>query len=189
MKRLVWLPVAGFLLIAGAAVATASNQIFTVVPAEVPAATPAAEEDTGMRFRAGDLVEEVLADLIEQNVLTQEQSDAFVAALEAALDERRAEAEARMEQMRETWDQVRGFLEDGAITQQEMDTLPEDNPLREAFTSIAEDGEVTLDELRQLGPALGGPGLGGPGFGGRGHHGHGPDRMHETAPNELDSDT
>jgi hypothetical protein len=172
MKRLIWLPLAGFLLIAGAAVAAAGSQLVSVTPAAVPAAT----DDTGnpdagaIELRAGDLLEEVLADLVGQNVISQDQSDAIVAALESAFDERGADAEARLEEMRQTWEQVQGFMEDGVITQSEVDTLPVENPLRKAFDSIAEDGQVTLDQLRELGPGFGGPGLGGPGHGRGGMH-------------------
>ena len=159
MKRLIWLPVAGFLLIAGAAVAAAAPSIVSVLPT-------AGAVDDAVGLRAGDLLEEVLADLVDQGVITQEQSDAIVGALEAKVDERRAEAEARREEMRQTWEQVQGFLEDGVITQDEINQLPEDSPLREAFNSIAEDGQITADQLRELGP------WGGHRFGPR--HGDGP---------------
>ena len=180
MKRLVWLPVAGFLLIAGAAVAAAGSQLVSITPAAAPAASDgtATSESGATEFRAGDLLGEVLADLVGQGVITQDQSDAIAAALESALDERRAEAEARLEEMRRTWEQVQGFMEDGVITQEEVDTLPSDNPLRDAFDSIAENGQVTLEQLGQLGPGFG-PGPGGPGFGGPGRGG-----MHFDGPND-----
>ena len=170
MKRLIWLPVAGFLLIAGAAVAAAGSQLVSVTPASTPTSEESMTFELGtIKLHPADLAEEVLSDLVGQNVITQDQSDAIVAALEAAFDERRADAEARMEEMRQTWEQVEGFMEDGAITQDEVDTLSDDNPLRQAFDSIAEDGQITLEQLRELGPGLGGPGFGGPGFSVPGH--------------------
>ncbi len=51
-------------------------------------------EPGAIKVHAGDLVEEVLADLVGQSVITQDQSDAIVAALEAVFEERHAEAEA-----------------------------------------------------------------------------------------------
>ncbi len=162
MKRLIWLPVAGFLLIAGATVAAAGSQLVTITPASAPSAADATAvpEAAAIDLRAGDLIDGVLTDLVGQGVISQDQSDAIVAALESAADERRADAEARFEDMRQTWEQVKGFMDDGVITQAEMDTLPADNPLRAAFDSIAENGQVTLDQLRELGPGLGGPGHG-----------------------------
>ena len=160
MKRLIWLPVAGFLLIAGAAVAAAAPSIVSV------AAPSTAASDEAIGLRAGGILEEVLADLVDEGVITQEQSDAIVAALETKAEERRAEAEARREELRQTWEQIQGFLEDGVITQDEINQLPEDSPLRDAFNSIAEDGQITVEQLRELGP------WGGHRFGPR--HGDGP---------------
>jgi hypothetical protein len=60
------------------------------------------------------------------------------------------------------------------ITQDEIDQLPADSPLRQAFDSIAKNGQITLDQLKQL-PGFGfgfGRGMG-PGFG-PGHFGSGP---------------
>jgi hypothetical protein len=112
-------------------------------------------------------------------VITQAQSDAIVGALESAFEERQAEAEARMEEMRRTWEQVQGFMDDGVISQDEVDTLPEGNALRDAFNSIAENGQITIEQLRELGP-----GLAGPGFGVRGEgHGRGEMRFRVDGPN------
>ncbi len=54
-------------------------------------------------------------------------------------------------------EQLRTFLEDGVISQQEFDQLPEDSRLRQ-LTTLMDDGQITSDELRGL-------------FGGRGGHG------------------
>jgi hypothetical protein len=181
MKRLIWLPIAGFLLVAGAAVAAAAAPTITNTansilnsPASTtsPDATPGPEEETdeqtddginslwgkGIREGANDVLESVLADLVAQGVITQEQSDAIVEAIGVEIDERKAEFEAMREEMKETWELIRTFLEDGVITQEEVNQLPEDSPFRQVFDSIAQDGEVSLEELRQLGPNFGGPG-------------------------------
>ncbi len=188
MRRLFWLPLAGFLLIAGATVAAAAPSIANTASTLFNAAPPPAglEVTTGTITVAGEdlehgpgaLVEDVLADLVAQDVITQAQSDAITEALQTRVDERRAEMQARAEEMRATWEQIQGFLEDDVITQDEIAQLPADSPLRQAFESIAEDGQITLEQLRQLGPRAGfgfghieaGPGFGGPG---RGHHGPG----------------
>ena len=177
MKRLIWLPVAGFLLVAGAAVAVAAPQIQTTASSifnatsttPAPDATPAPtdEEDGddseggkttdgkhGFRHAVGDMLDEVLADLVSQGVITQAQADAIVAALEDAADQQRADIEAEMDELMQNMEQIQGFLEDGVITQEEVDQLPADSALRELFNSIAQDGEINLDELSELGPGL-----------------------------------
>jgi polyhydroxyalkanoate synthesis regulator phasin len=189
MKRLIWLPVAGFLLVAGAAVAAASPGVLDKAAAVVSLAqddgsdTGAAEPSTstgGLRLHVerDGLLDEVLADLVTSGVITQDQSDAITDALTARVDERQAEAEAQRQKMEEMWTQIQGFLEDGVITADEIAQLPADNPFSN-ISSILEDGQVTLEELQSVGhfglggpggAVFGGPGLGGPGFGGR-HHG------------------
>jgi hypothetical protein len=187
MRRIIWLPIAGFLLIAGATVAVAAPglardaaQLFngTLAPAASPdpsaAPTPTTEKDP--------LLSQVLADLVTQGVITQDQSDAITKALQAKVDEQRAQAEQRRQEMQQEWQQIQGFLQDGVITQDEIDQLPADSALRQAFDSIAKNGQVTLDQLRQLGPGFGawgpGPGGFGPGFGpGRDHMMGGPGGM------------
>jgi polyhydroxyalkanoate synthesis regulator phasin len=182
MKRLIWLPVAGFLLIAGATVAAAAPSIVSVLP------STSGTVDDAVGLRVGGLLEEVLADLVNDGVINQEQSDAIVDALEAKVEERRAEAETRREEMRQAWEQIQGFLEDEVITQDEINQLPEDSPLRDAFNSIAEDGQITLEQLRELRP------WGGHGFGpGRGHGPRvlidGPNFWFDSSDSESDSES
>ena len=197
MKRLIWLPVAGFLLVAGAAVAVAAPQIQTTAssifdastPTTSPDATPAptdepdGDESAGGKSNGGmhgfphavdGMLDEVLADLVSQGVITQAQADAIVAALEDAAEQQRADIEAEMDEMMRSMEQIQGFLEDGVITQAEVDQLPADSALRELFNSIAQDGEINLEELSELGPDLlrGLPGL--PGFGPEVHEFRGP---------------
>jgi hypothetical protein len=178
MKRLIWLPVAGFLLVAGAAVAAASPGVLDKAAAVVSLAqddgtdTETSPSTGGLRVHVdGDgILTEVLADLVTSGVITQDQSDSITEALTTRVEERRAEAEAQRQQMEEMWTQVQGFLEDGVITADEIAQLPADNPFSN-IENILEDGQITLEELQSVGHfGLGGPG--GPGFGGRGH-GHG----------------
>jgi hypothetical protein len=162
MKRLIWLPLAGFLLIAGAAVAAAAPTVMESARGLLAPAVDDSDIDaTHVRFGPGELLEQVLAGLVADGTITQAQSDAITTGLQAAADEKMAEMEARRTL-------IAGFVEDGVITQEEIDQLPADDPLRAAWNSIANDGQVSLDQLRDLGPGFG------PGFGpgGRGH-GHG----------------
>ena len=162
MKRLIWLPVAGFLLIAGAAVAAAAPSLVDQARGLVSSnlqdeggtITVTSEAHPGQ-----DLLAEVLADLVSNGTITQAQSDAITQGLTDKAEEKRAEMEARMQLMQD-------IVEDGVITQAEIDQLPADDPLRVAFDSIAQDGQLNIDQLR---------GLGGPGFGfgfGHGPGGH-----------------
>lgn len=165
MKRLIWLPLAGFLLIAGAAVAAAAPSLVDQARGLVGAGV---QDDSGtitvgnadLAHPGRDLLADVLADLVSNNTITQAQSDAITQALADKVDAVKADMEARRTL-------IEGFVEDGVITQDEIDQLPADDPLRVAFDSIANDGQVTLDQLRGLGPGFG------PGFG-PGHHGRGP---------------
>jgi hypothetical protein len=179
MKRLIWLPIAGFLLVAGAAVAAAAPTITTVaqstlsslVDSDSDVEPTAGELKLGLAHGA-DLLDQVLADLVEAGTITQAQADAITDAMADELQSRRAAVQEEME----LW---QGFIEDGVITQDEVDQLPEDSPFREVFTSIAEDGQVDLDQLRELRPGFG-PGRG---------HGHGPLwRMDVPAP-DMDTET
>jgi len=180
MKRLIWLPVAGFLLVAGAAVAvaapeitsTASSLFNSTMATPGPDATLAPVDDEtdesdnsdgtkdgnhrgGMRAALGGLLDEVLADLVSEGVITQQQSDAILAALTTAAEEQRTDMQAELDEMRRSWEQIQGFLEDGVITQEEVNQLPVDSGLRELFDSIAQDGEINLEELGDLGPGFG----------------------------------
>jgi polyhydroxyalkanoate synthesis regulator phasin len=168
MRRLIWLPLAGFLLIAGAAAAFAAPQLVATATDTLGAPLT----------RAGSVLQAVLADLVEDGVINQGQSDAIVEAVDARHVELRAEMEARREEMQRLRQQIATFLEDGVITADEIAQLPEDHPLRN-LDSYLEDGQLTLEELRQLG-GWGGRG----GFGGHGRHG-GPGWF---APSEEDSD-
>jgi hypothetical protein len=157
MKRLIWLPIAGFLLIAGATVAAAAPSLLGDT------------RDTGVVSLTGDvahpgqdLLATVLSDLVTNGTITQAQSDAITQALQDKVDERIAAMEARRTL-------IQGFVADGVITQDEINQLPADDPLRVAFDSIANDGQISLDQLRALGPFGGPRGHGGPG----GMHGPG----------------
>ncbi len=179
MKRLIWLPVAGFLLVAGAAVAAAApgladtaESLLNQVGATTASGSPALSDGSDSRGLAGreiggpgSLLEEVLADLVTAGTITQEQSDAIVGALTTRAEERRAEFEAQRVQMREMWTQIKGFLEDGVISADEIAQLPADNPFTN-LSDILADGQVTLEELQSVAP-FGGHFFDGPG---RGHH-------------------
>ena len=184
MKRLLWLPVAGFLLVAGATVAAAapgladtaqsllSGQVLGVTAAESPSPSDGSGSTgvSGLEVGGeGSLLGDVLAELVTSGVITQEQSDAIIDTLTTRAEARRAEFEAERAQMEEMWTQIKGFLEDGVISADEIAQLPADNPFTN-LSDILSDGQITQDELESIGPFGGGHFFGGPG---RGHHGPG----------------
>ncbi len=182
MKRLIWLPLAGFLLIAGAAVAAASpdltakaasliGQATGPTPSSSPSQSPSPEdtdgsEDTndasdatgdpdehGRAFgfhvevgAPGEILDDVLTDLVANGTITQAQADAITDALDQAVSDKRAELEAQAQQMRQTWEQIQGFLDDGVITADELAQLPSDNPISN-LEDILADGQITQEEL------------------------------------------
>ncbi len=198
MKRLIWLPVAGFLLVAGATVAaaapsladTAQSLLNLQAPGVSASGSPAPPDGSGATGVRGleiggaeSLLDEVLADLVTAGTITQEQADAIVAALTTRADERRAEFEAQRAEMEAMFTQIKGFLADGVISADEIAQLPADNPFTN-LSDILADGQITQDELESIGPFGGGHFFGGPG---RGHHGHG-DRVW-VAPDTDDTET
>ncbi|HEY8135040.1 MAG TPA: hypothetical protein VIF08_03290, partial [Candidatus Limnocylindrales bacterium] len=128
---------------------------------------PVTVGDAELAHPGRDLLADVLADLVSNNTITQAQSDAITQALADKVDALKADMEARRALFE-------SFIEDGVITQDEIDQLPADDPLRVAFDSIANDGQVTLDQLRGFGPGFG-----------PGHHGRGPGgfMFGESSPN------
>jgi hypothetical protein len=192
MRRLIWLPLAGFLLVAGATIAAAAALPSTPAAAQIgngssspspsAAATkaPDGQDSWGgplfeFRSRNGpgagwDLLDQVLSDLVEAGTITQDQADTITSAFDQAITDKRTQAEHDRQALMAQWQQIQGFLSDGVITQDEVNQLPQDSPLRQVFDSIATDGQVSLDQLRQL--RMLAPGLMGPG-GAAGLHGDG----------------
>lgn len=121
--------------------------------------TALAQEDGDESGRSGPLshafgfLEDVLDGLVEDGTLGQDQADAVVDAIESRVSEAIEEGRAQAELFRD-------LFEDGVLTEEEAEQLPDDHPLlSERFDEAWEDGELTTDDLR--------------GFGGRGHFGRG----------------
>lgn len=189
MKRLLWLPVAGFLLIAGAAVAIAAPSVAdravsflddfegsisaasSPSPSDGSGAEPLTDPGFGLVRDGESLLAEVLSDLVSSGTITQQQSDAITQALTDKAEQRRAEFEAERERLQQMWTQIRGFLEDDVITSDEIAQLPADNPFSNLEDVLA-DGQITREELQSVAPFGGffveGPGRFGPG--GPRHH-------------------
>lgn len=134
--------VAGGLLI-GAGFATS----IISAPSMASAQEEAADDDAqGLLGRGLALLGEVLDELVTEETLTTEQAEAVVNAVQEKARERKAEMEAHREQMR-------GFLEDGVLTEEEFNQLPDRNPFAdERFDEAWEDGELTKEEIWELRP-------------------------------------
>jgi len=164
------IPLAGLLLVGGAgAVFAATSTAATPSAPAAPAAdqaTPAPAPAASTKPLVGPGLTEVLDGLVSKGTITSGQKTAIVDALTA----HRAERVAEMQQ-------IRGFLVDGQITQDEINQLPADSPLR-TLTTLMADGKITVAELQTLGRGWmrsimgGGAGaggmMGGQGMGGRG---------------------
>jgi polyhydroxyalkanoate synthesis regulator phasin len=110
--------------------------------------------------RRGEILDEVLSQLVADGVITQAQADAVAEAMKAKAEE----VHAQMRQWREDHPGrfERGFrhgvrlgalLDDGVIDEEELAEVPDDHWLKDADGPAAkylEDGQVTAEELRQL---------------------------------------
>lgn len=148
MKKIIVSIAATGVLVAGAFVAStfASTEVLAQTD-EVPVVTEEAH-----RPFPGSVLDGVLSDLVEDGALTQDQADAVKDALVAKRDEFKEKFGDR----RDRWErrhcahaQIREWLEDGVITEEELSELPDgarifadDSPLSEAL----EDGEITQAE-------------------------------------------
>ncbi|MDX1467765.1 MAG: hypothetical protein R3258_00325 [Acidimicrobiia bacterium] len=91
----------------------------------------------GLAFLSG-----VLADLVSEGEINQEDADTVLAAVEEAIAEAKAEREALRAAIEEAF-------EDGEMTLEEAEILPEGNwLLSERFEEAWEDGVLTLEEVR-----------------------------------------
>ena len=169
LSKTLVLPVAALLVVsaAGAVFATTGSPAPAGTDNVIPAAdaTPTPAASTAPAPVAKDsLLSDVLDGLVTKGTITAAQKAAI---LDALATERTARRTLRQQERQ----QLKDFLSDGVITQDELDQLPADSPIRK-LTGILDDGKITVDELRGLrrgllggrGPGrLGGGGLfGGP---------------------------
>lgn len=113
--------------------------------------TAAAQEDTdsekeGPFPRILGFLGDVLDELVGDGTIDQSQADAIV----EAVDSKAAEIREMHEELHA---QIREFLEDDVITEEEASQLPDDHPLlSERFDEAWEDGELTREEIREASP-------------------------------------
>ncbi len=145
------IPVAGLLVALGAGAVLAANGVPSAGAAApiVPAAaspSPAPSAGTVEPRLKDPLLTDVLDGLVTKGTITEAQKTAILDALAA-------ERTARATELRQRAQQLRDFLSDGQITQDELDQLPADSPLR-TLTSLMDDGKITVDELRSIGRGM-----------------------------------
>jgi len=163
LSKTLVLPLAATLAIgiAGVVLATSGLPATGGADAVVPAAdTPTPTPGASTAPVAKDtLLSDVLDELVTKGTITAAQKTAILDAVQA---ERTARATLRRQEAQ----QLRDFLSDGVITQDEIDQLPADSPIR-TLTGLLDDGKITIDELRGLRGIFGGGrgGFRGHGFG------------------------
>ena len=88
----------------------------------------------------------VLADLVEDGTISQEQSEAIT----AALAEKRSQA---LEEAKAALDQLKAFWEDDVLTSDEISRLPRADRITDTegpFAEALEDGQITREELGEI---------------------------------------
>lgn len=127
---------AGFVTSIVSAPATASAQEDNAVE----------EESHGFLARGMEFLSDVLDDLVADETITADQADAVLDAVEEKAAGIREEREALREQ-------IKGYLEDGVLTEDEASNLPDGHwLLSDAFDDAWADGELTSEEIREARP-------------------------------------
>lgn len=132
----------------GAALLSATISSPGVASAQDDSQDPSEETNVGPFQNHGSVLEDVLSDLVEDGTIDQSQADAIVEALDAKTTEFRTAAQ-------DLRGLIAGFLEDGVITAEELDQLPDVFPfnnLERVFGDALDDGELTLDEFQDAFP-------------------------------------
>ncbi len=160
MRRVMTALLAAALLVGGgAAFALVASQDAAVAQEEPSTETDEPDVDVERPDRS-DVFGDVLGDLVDEGVITQEQADSITDAFEERLVELRARFEEHRDEFRS---RGRGFfhrgfhlgalLEDGVIDADELAELGEDHPLNDPDGPAAEyldDGQLTQEELEEL---------------------------------------
>jgi hypothetical protein len=146
MKKLITAIAAAGVLVAGAFVAS------TVTTNPADAQIPDTVTEHPERPDRGAVFDDVLDGLVEDGTIDASQADAIKDAFEAKREEIIEEFGSRPERGHDLHrGALRGLLADDVITQAEIDSLPDDHPLRTGESPLSEllddDGQITRDEL------------------------------------------
>lgn len=120
----------------------------------------------GAGIEGKSLLEGVLADLVDEGTITEEQAGAIT----TALAEKRSRA---LEEAKAALDQLKAFWEDDVLTADEISRLPFADRVADGdgpFAEALQDGQITKEELDEIRSEPS------PGHRRFGHHGRGPMR-------------
>lgn len=150
MRKIIAALAAGSLLVGAVFVATVVSG-GAATAQEVERSAETAERPP----RRGELLQSVLDDLVTQLTITDAQASAIIEAVEATVEELREEYPEAGNRFRRSVRRgfIRGLLEDGVISAEELAELPDDNPLTDPEGPAAPylgDGQITTEEWQQL---------------------------------------
>lgn len=141
--------VAGGLLVgAGFVTAAISSPAVAGAQEDSSSADPSEENHVRPFSRHAAILDDVLADLVDDGTIDQGQADAIVEALTAKAEELKAERQ-------ELRVLIEDLLEDGVLSADELAQLPEDHPFNDPdgpYADALEDGELTIEEIREERP-------------------------------------
>lgn len=148
MKKVIAAVAAAGVLVAGAFTAS-------VVAGSGTATAQTEEESTEVAPRGpGSMLSEVLDELVAEGTIDQETADELAAAIEAKVEEKRASGEfgPRGHRHGRGGGELRGLLDDGVISEEELAELPDDHPLNDPEGPAAGylDGGITEEELDEI---------------------------------------
>lgn len=135
-------------LFVAAGIATAAITSPGVASAQEGSEEPSEETHVRPLKDHSSILEDVLSDLVADGIIDQGQADAILEALESKTSEIRSDAQ----NLRSL---ISGFLEDGVISADELDQLPDVFPfnnLESFFGDALDDGEITMDEFAEAFP-------------------------------------
>jgi hypothetical protein len=163
LTKAIVLPIASAALVVlgtGAVLAATAPSSPSTTGAIVPAAASSSPAPAASSKPVAPYLTSVLDGLVAKGTITATQEQAIVDAWVAKRGELKAERQ-----------QLRTFLSDGVLTAAELAQLPADSPLQ-ALKPLMTNGQITVDQLRQLGRGIlsdlrmGGMGANGAGMGG-----------------------
>lgn len=148
-ERVLAATVVGGILAGAGFLATTVSAPAPAVAQENPSESSEAKDVAKFPVRSA-LLEEVLSELVEDGTIDQEQADAILQSIAEKAAAFRSEAEGLGSMIRE-------FLEDGAISADELEQLP-DIPLFDDLETLLgdalDDGVITREELAELFPRM-----------------------------------
>ena len=160
MRKILAALAASGVLVAGAFTAVTITDSGTAFAQE---ATDESSTEAPVRPHKGEIMDEVLSDLVAGDVISQDQADQIKAAFEAKAEELREQFGDRDKRRGPGFrDGFRrgfnfgGLLEDGVIDADELAELGPDHPLNDPDGPAADylEGGLTTEELREIGEQL-----------------------------------